>query len=214
MAPLLELRNIACDIVVLRGKSGCGKTTLLKCIAHLVLYDGHIFYRGSPPKALGIPVFRTKILYVPQRPSMLPGTPRDFLNTISSLEAHKAHAHAPTDDPFTRALDISRKWDLDVSLWDRDWSNLSGGEAQRIALAIALGLNTAELILLDEPTSALDSVSTAAVEKYLLHEVRSADTTLKAMVWITHSDEQGSRMGNKFIQITAGGCIEEPIPPV
>jgi len=172
------------------------------------------------PKALGIPSFRTKILYVPQRPSMLPGTPWDFLKTVTSLESHKAHLHSlrkehqPYLDPFDRALEISRKWDVDTQLWERDWSNLSGGEAQRIALAIAVGLNTAEVVLLDEPTSALDSVSSAAVEKYLLNEVRSPDTILKAMVWITHSDEQGSRIGNRFIQIASGGCYEEPTPIV
>ncbi|KAG5635862.1 hypothetical protein H0H81_009845 [Sphagnurus paluster] len=184
------------DILVLRGKSGSGKTTLLKCIAHLVLYDGEVLYCGSTPKAFGVPSFRTRVLYVPQRPSMLPGTPRDFLTTITALEAHKAHAHAlkkdhkPPHDPFARALHISRAWDVDPQLWGREWANLS------------------------EPTSALDSASTIAVEKLLLDEIRSSATTLKAMVWITHSDEQGSRIGNKFVQISAGGCVEEPIPLV
>ncbi|KAF5380944.1 hypothetical protein D9615_004078 [Tricholomella constricta] len=210
--PLLELRKIGCDIVVIRGKSGCGKTTLLKCIAHLILCDGEVLYRGSPPKALGIPSYRTRVLYVPQRPSMLSGTPRDFLNTISSLEAHKAIKKE--HNPFQRALDVSRDWDVDSQLWEREWSNLSGGEAQRIALAIAVGLNTAEVLLLDEPTSALDSVSTTAVEKLLLNEIRSSESMLKSMVWITHSEEQGSRIGNKFIQITPGGILEEPMPLV
>ncbi|KAF8077815.1 P-loop containing nucleoside triphosphate hydrolase protein [Lyophyllum atratum] len=236
--PLLQLCSISCqrddqpvfsdinmtinegDIVVLRGKSGSGKTTLLKCIAHLILYDGQVLYRGSAPKAFGIPSFRTRILYVPQRPSMLPGTPQDFLRTITSLEAHKNHVRALKkerkyhQDPFQRALEISAKWDVDSQLWEREWSNLSGGEAQRIALAIALSLNTAEVMLLDEPTSALDSASSAAVEKFMRNEIRSPQAMLKAMVWITHSDEQGSRVGNKFIHISDGECHEEPTPPV
>lgn len=84
----------------------------------------------------------------------------DFLRTITSLEAHKAYAHAlqkeqkSSQDPFRRALDISSSWDVDPQLWEREWSNLSGGEAQRIALAIAVGLNTAEILLLDGPWSA------------------------------------------------------------
>ncbi|GLB34834.1 putative ABC transporter [Lyophyllum shimeji] len=236
--PLLELRDIACrrddqlvfsnvnltihegDIVVLRGRSGCGKTTLLRCIAHLILYEGQVLYRGSTPKAYGIPSFRTRMLYVPQRPSMLPGTPQDFLRMITSLDAHKAHVNALKkdhnyyQDPLERALEISAKWDVDSSLWEREWANLSGGETQRIALAIAVGLNTAEVMLLDEPTSALDSESSSAVERYMLNEIRSPDSALKAMVWITHSDEQGSRVGTKFIQISSGGCFEEPTPLV
>ncbi|KAG6860405.1 hypothetical protein C0995_011524 [Termitomyces sp. Mi166 len=226
MTPLLELRDIAClrdgqpvfeavnlvinqgDIVVLRGKSGSGKTTLLKCIAHLIIYKG-------------IPSFRTRVFYVPQRPSLLPGTPNDFLKKITAFGAHQAHAHALRKsgsgpyDPFDRALEISREWGIDPQLWDRDWSNLSGGEAQRVALAIAAGLDSAEVLLLDEPTSALDSVSSAAVERYLLNEVQARDgTTLKAIVWITHSDEQAGRVGTRFVQIEAGGCHEEPTPAV
>ncbi|KAG6833686.1 hypothetical protein H0H87_002882 [Tephrocybe sp. NHM501043] len=237
-APLLELRDISChrdgqaildgvrlaiypgDIVVLRGKSGSGKTTLLKCIAHLIVYNGDVLYRTTSPKSLGIPAFRTRVLYVPQRPSMLPGTPQAFLKTLTTLDAHKAHAraikkaHGAPIDPLERAQEISRKWDVDPELWEREWSNLSGGEAQRLALAIAVGLNTAEVILLDEPTSALDAVSSAAVEEFLLNEIRSSDATLKAMVWITHSDEQAGRIGSRFFQIAGGGCYEEPSPAV
>ncbi|KAG6867034.1 hypothetical protein C0991_003952 [Blastosporella zonata] len=252
--PLLELREIAChrdgqvildgvklaihqgDIVVLRGKSGSGKSTLLKCIAHLIVYDGDILYRSSSPKSIGIPSFRTRVLYVPQRPSILPGTPHAFLKTLTSLEAHKAHhrtlkkAHDVSVDPFERAQDISRKWDIDPELWEREWSNLSGGEAQRLALSIAVGLNTAEIILLDgllypfhlqplltnspEPTSALDAASSAAVEQFLLSEIRSPDAMLKAIVWITHSDEQAGRIGSRFFQVAGGGCYEEPSPAV
>jgi ABC-type dipeptide/oligopeptide/nickel transport system ATPase subunit len=46
-------------------------------------------------------------------------------------------------------MEISRGWDVDDELWDRNWTSLSGGEAQRIALAAAMGLNTAEVLLLD-----------------------------------------------------------------
>lgn len=86
---------------------------------------------------------------------MLPGSPVDFLRSVLALEAHKAHAqaikkaHKHPADTLQRAMDISEKWDVDSQLWEREWSNLSGGEAQRIALAIAVGLNTAEIILLD-----------------------------------------------------------------
>jgi len=228
--PLIELRNISCskdstqlvfkyvnlainqgDIVVLRGKSGSGKTTLLKCIAHLILYGGDILYRGSPPSKYGIPYYRTRVLYVPQRPSLLPGSPQDFLLALSSLDAHKK---ARSSGNFERIIDIARGWGVDPQLWDREWSNLSGGEAQRIALATAIGLGTAEIILLDEPTSALDSVSCAAVEKTMTNEIKSIDSPLKAIVWITHSDEQGSRVGTRFIQIAAAGCFEDPMPLV
>jgi len=52
------------------------------------------------------------------------------------------------------------------------------------------------------------------VEKYLTEELQSAESTLKAIVWITHSEEQGLRVGNRFVQISVGGCFEHPSPAV
>ena len=46
-------------------------------------------------------------------------------------------------------MDLAEKWEIKTELWDRPWSSLSGGEAQRLSLAIAYGLNRAEILLLD-----------------------------------------------------------------
>lgn len=228
MVKLIEARNVACkkdeehiifsqlnfdvnerDIMVLQGKSGAGKTTLLKCIAHLNVYDGEILYRGRTAKAHGVPAFRTRVFYVPQRPALLPGTPRNFMATVTSFQSRKS----TSESDLARAMEISRGWDVDDELWDRNWTSLSGGEAQRIALAAAMGLNTAEVLLLDEPTSALDQHSTTLVEEYILNDLKSQQSGLKAIVWITHSEEQARRVGNRFLRISPSGCEEEPLIP-
>jgi len=153
-------------------------------------------------------------MYVPQRPSLLPGTPRDFLNTILSFSARKAHskpnanASSPIVTDFNGPLEVAQTLGIDSELWDRSWSDLSGGESQRMSLAIAVGLNAAEILLLDEPTSALDPESTLLVEKLLTGQLHSDESALKATVWITHSEEQGRRIGTRLIQISAGGCTE------
>ncbi|TFK76430.1 P-loop containing nucleoside triphosphate hydrolase protein [Pluteus cervinus] len=229
MSPLLEIRNIGClnpdnhyvfqdinlevhsgDIIILQGKSGCGKTTLLKCMSHLRPYKGDVLLHGKTPKALGIPSYRTHVMYVPQRPSLLPGTPRDFLHTIINLRAHQTHPNKCTEEEITQqTLDIASQLHAEELLWDRDWSNLSGGESQRIALSVALGLDTAEVLLLDEPTSALDPESSGLVERLITERVRGSHASLKAVIWITHSEEQGQRVGTRFCQLTAGECKEE-----
>jgi len=191
------------DIVILQGKSGSGKTTLLKCLAHLNLYGGQIKYRGRSPQSYGIPTYRTHVMYVPQRPSLLPGTPRDFLTKIFSFSSRKS---IPKD--VNGPLNVAEAVGIDSELWDRNWSDLSGGESQRMSLAIAVGLNTAGILLLDEPTSALDPESTFMVEKLLTRELQSAESTLKALVWITHSEEQARRIGTRFLRVSAGGCTE------
>ena len=49
------------------------------------------------------------------------------------------------DDPIR----VGKEWGIEEELWDRTWSNLSGGESQRIALATALGMKSAEVLLVD-----------------------------------------------------------------
>ena len=60
-----------------------------------------------------------------------------------------------------------------------------------------------------EPTSALDAAATEIVESYLLKEIKSSHGKLQAVVWITHSAEQGRRVGTRFLRIVAGGLHEE-----
>ncbi|KAJ8700132.1 hypothetical protein PTI98_003187 [Pleurotus ostreatus] len=207
------------DVCVVQGKSGSGKSTLLKCLAHLTLYDGDIHYRGRTPKNIGIPQYRTRVLYVPQRPSLLPGTPHEFLQAIGSFSARrlsgtkKAVAQAQSDLE-ERAKGLAKAWGVDNGLWYRDWSSLSGGESQRIALAAGLGCDAAEVLLLDEPTSALDAETSLLVEKSLTGEVKSEEAEVKAIIWITHSEEQGGRVGTRFLQVQGGICSEERLPDV
>lgn len=95
------------------------------------------------------------MFYVPQRPSLLSGTPRDFLAAISSFSSRKVPKSLSDGSGLTSPIEISKTWEIDEELWDRNWTNLSGGESQRIALATALGLNTAEVLLLDGQSRSL-----------------------------------------------------------
>ncbi|KAA1471160.1 P-loop containing nucleoside triphosphate hydrolase protein [Dentipellis sp. KUC8613] len=220
---LLEVQNVSCsrpeggpifsnvsfsvhegDVVVLRARSGAGKTTLLKCLAHLNLYQGSVEYRGRLPKQYGVPTYRTHVQYVPQRPSLLPSTPRDFLETLSGYHARRKQGKID----MQHAIDVASSWGIDEDLWDRAWNTLSGGEAQRLALAIGFGLNTAEILLLDEPTSALDADCSITVENTLLQEIKSPESSLKAIVWITHSEEQAARVGTRFLHLSPKGVEE------
>jgi len=228
---ILELRNIKCsvekgtnlfsdvnislnegDIVVLQGRSGSGKSTLLKCIAHLVVHDGETLYRGSAPQAFGIPSYRTRVMYVPQRSPLLPGSPADFVKAITNLHSHKVlmknDVEESTKKIMQRCIETARAWGIAPDLWNKDWLNLSGGEGQRILLSAATSLNAAEILLLDEPTSALDSETSLMVENFLVELIRTRKTSLKALIWITHSPEQSRRVGNRFIYLFAGACHE------
>jgi ABC-type iron transport system FetAB ATPase subunit len=112
----------------------------------------------------GVPVYRTLVQYVPQRPSLLPGTPLDYLRTIRSFRSRQkrpssrsdgssaqpdGHHYGSTRGAELDPIEVSSEWGIEKVMWTREWGTLSGGEAQRIALAVAIGVGGAEVVLLD-----------------------------------------------------------------
>ncbi|KAJ3417368.1 hypothetical protein HDV05_004833 [Chytridiales sp. JEL 0842] len=183
------------QILTVVGPSGSGKSTLLKCIAQLIPYDsGKILLGEKSPADIGIPEWRSQIQYVPQRPPALPGTtPEEFIKTMSQFGAQRKRQNV-TRDPIEIGLD----WGLSEDLWTKNFNQLSGGELQRIVLAIAVSREPL-VLLLDEPTSALDHATTLKVER-----------TLKSMncIWVTHSPEQEARVSTSRLQLGPSPTIQ------
>ncbi|KAF8334002.1 P-loop containing nucleoside triphosphate hydrolase protein [Cantharellus anzutake] len=197
------------DIIALTGKSGSGKSTLLKCLAHLNLYEGEVLLHGKTPKACGVPKYRTKVLYIPQRPAILPSTPIDFLKKVLALASRSTTPSA--EDPeenLNSAQYIASRWNIDEELWHRKWVTLSGGEAQRIAMAIGLSMQGTEILLLDEPTSALDQGSVDSVERYVAELPSTDHSSIKAIIWITHSEDQAKKIATRRIRVENGTATE------
>jgi ABC-type iron transport system FetAB ATPase subunit len=107
--------------------------------------------------SVGIPAFRTEVMYIPQRPSLLPRAPRDFvLATMSFYSRRKAYGSNKgelSEEEIEQALEgpmhAGQKLGIGKELWERDWAELSGGEGQRIMLAIGTSLGTADILLFD-----------------------------------------------------------------
>ncbi|KAL8283259.1 hypothetical protein RQP46_006037 [Phenoliferia psychrophenolica] len=144
-----------------RGPSGCGKSVLLKCLAHLLVYPtGTLRLSGQTPLELGVPLWRSKVLYLPQRPALLPGTPSEFWDTLRAFKSRKGR-EAELGDPWK----ISAEWGIAPALFEQTWGSLSGGEGQRIALAVALALKPTVLLLDDDPDKTWPHVSSSATSK-------------------------------------------------
>ncbi|KAJ2901094.1 hypothetical protein IWW38_000059 [Coemansia aciculifera] len=177
------------EIMAVRGPSGVGKTTILRCIAQLtpseagvcsVLLDDSY----KTPAELGIPAWRADVMYVPQRPAQMAGTPLDFIDMVNSFRVQTARDHY---DP----IEIAEDWGVSSDLWEKKWPELSGGEQQRIALAVALSCDP-RVLLLDEPTSALDPHSTQLVEDTLAS---------RTCIWITHDETQERRIASRTLTL-------------
>ncbi|KAI8872804.1 P-loop containing nucleoside triphosphate hydrolase protein [Ramicandelaber brevisporus] len=190
----LLFNNITFDLyagqtIAIVGPSGAGKTTLLRCIAQLTARDGgDILLHGETVQSMDMPEYRSHVMYVPQRPAVYPGTPSDFMEQLSKFSSLKGRERL---DP----VEIAMHWDLSEDTWQRSWSSLSGGELQRVALAIAVSLQP-QVLLLDEPTSALDHETCLLVE-----------TTLRNLtcIWISHDQAQVQRVATAKLQFEGNG---------
>ena len=146
--------------IALLGKSGQGKSTLLRMLALLDNADsGEICLNGVQARDMEARIWRTKITYVAQQAVMLPGTIEDNLKTVSKL-------HNETfDDKLARKL--MKEVGLETIDWAKKAADLSGGEKQRVALVRSL-LLTPSILLLDEVTASLDQQSKEYVENLLV----------------------------------------------
>ena len=175
-------------ITMVVGPSGSGKSTLLRCCNRLEpVTAGTLRYRGTDLTALDPLVHRRRVAMVFQRPTTFPGTVLDNLRAVA------------TELSEADAIELLGRVTLDESLLHQQADSLSGGEAQRMAIARALTTEP-EVILADEPTSALDAASTERLEAL----ARALTTEGFPMVVVTHDLDQVDRLADHVIEVREG----------
>jgi polar amino acid transport system ATP-binding protein len=150
------------QVTLLLGKSGSGKTSLLRCIAQIEKeYSGNVTYFGKPLASLK-PKKRCQILgYVSQSYVLFPHI-NVFRNCAQPLALSTDWNKAMIKE---KVLEMLKQFGVD-QLTDAYPSEISGGQQQRVALARTLLLNPS-FILLDEPTSALDPENRQILIEYI-----------------------------------------------
>jgi putative ABC transport system ATP-binding protein len=143
---------------VLRGRSGSGKSTVLKTLLGLYpLASGRILFEGGPLDPSTVQTVRRLAAYIGQEPVLGAETVRDALMLPFQFKTHRDNK--PSE---ARLIEALGRLQLAPDILERECRRVSGGEKQRIAIARALLLGKS-LYLLDEVTSALDAESKRAV---------------------------------------------------
>lgn len=184
------------DKVVIYGKSGSGKTTILttllgghKPLEGVVKYNGIILNRESIHK------IRTSIAFIGQEPILGEGTVENVL-----LFPFNFRANYPNKPDKNALIESLEKAGLSQSLLNSNVSGISGGEKQRIAIARALLLNK-NVFCIDEATSALDSQSA----ELIVSVFQNKEFTVLS---VSH-DPRWFNIASRFIKIDNGQIIDD-----
>jgi ATP-binding cassette, subfamily C, bacterial CydD len=149
----VDLAVAAGEVVLLEGPSGAGKSSVLAALLGFAPHDGVILVSGAPNADA-----RALLAWAGQRPGLMAGSVRDNVALGDRV---------PDDDRVRAALASAQAHDVDPRLdLGAQGAGLSGGQAQRVAVARALyrlRSGRARILALDEPTSALDAETEAAV---------------------------------------------------
>ena len=173
---------------LLKGKSGTGKTTLLKAILREYNdYTGTVKINGIDVKRIKESSIFDNVAYVPQHPHMFNAKLRDNL-TLFSEDVSEEELFETLK--FVELSKWANRESLELML-SNDAIKLSGGEAKRVALARALLMKT-DILFLDEFSSGIDFETLSKIENHLLQ-------TSKLIIYITHLDTD--RINQQFDEI-------------
>ncbi len=181
------------DCLGLVAPSGAGKTLLMRNLVMLdPIQQGEVRFEGQPAAAWGIPAYRCRVMYVPQRATAFEGTVEDNLKRPFDLDIYSQRHFDPTAI-HTWLEHLGRS----PEFLHLQGARLSGGEAQILALLRALQLYP-QVLLLDEPTASLDGATTAQVETLLHNWLRQPN---RACMLTSHDTEQIRRVTHRQINL-------------
>ena len=180
--------------VALLGASGSGKSSLLRGIAGLEALRGQVLIDGADMTA--VPTHRRGVGMVFQDGQLVPN--RSVGGNIA-YGIEKGRSRAEVEAEVERWLEL-----VELSGYTkRAVTTLSGGQAQRVALARSLAARP-RVLLLDEPLSALDTRLREDLAVFLRRVLQKAGTTA---VYVTHNDAEAATVADRVVRMDSGRLV-------
>jgi ABC-2 type transport system ATP-binding protein len=177
--------------VALVGSNGAGKTTLIRCLLGEYVHQGRVLLGGVEPRADRRGVLG-RIGFVPQLPPPL----RMPVGQLVRFSAGLCGADPGAIDAVAARLGLSVP-----SLRHQPFVKLSGGQKQKLLIAIALG-RPADILVLDEPAANLDPQARAVFFEILAERRHSA-----AMLISSHRLDEVAALVNRVIELDQGRVV-------
>ena len=188
----VSLKLTSGEIVGLLGRSGCGKSSLLRIVAGLAFpAEGKVSYEEAPVTG---PVEGLAMVF--QSFALFP-----WLTVLANVEIGLRAKGVPEDEARTRALKAIDLIGLDgfESAFPKE---LSGGMRQRVGFARALVVNP-KILLMDEPFSALDVLTAETLRTDLLDLWVEGRMPMKSILMVTHNIEEAVLMCDRIIVLSS-----------
>lgn len=193
------------EFLTVIGRSGCGKTTMLRMINGLQKPDsGKVYAAGEDVGEADLIRLRRKIGYVIQNKGLFPHM------TVEKNIIYVPVISGQKDKRQNRKLaeELIGLVGLEREMLDRYPEELSGGQQQRVGIAMALA-SRPKLLLMDEPFGALDEITKRAMQNELLALQKKLGMTV---VFITHDIREAMKLGDRVLVMEQGKIAQCDTP--
>lgn len=193
------------EFLTVIGRSGCGKTTMLKLINGLLTPDGgKVFVEGKNIAETDIIALRRRIGYVIQNRGLFPHMTVEKNITYVPVISGKKNKRENRE----MAVRLLKLVGLEEDKLLRYPSELSGGQQQRVGIARALAANP-RILLMDEPFGALDEITRQTMQDEILRLQKELKLTV---IFITHDIREAMKLGDRVMVMEGGRAIQLDTP--
>lgn len=193
------------EFLTVIGRSGCGKTTMLRMINGLQIPDsGKVLVEGQDVAKADLIALRRRVGYVIQNKGLFPHmTVEENITYVPVISGKK-------DKQENRELSLRllQTVGLPQEMADRYPAELSGGQQQRVGIARALAAD-AKILLMDEPFGALDEITKRAMQDEMLSLQKQLHMTI---VFITHDIREAMKLGDRVFVMEKGRIAQIGTP--